>query len=110
VDPTQQPIIPPAGLPPIAPPPGGPRGGPPPQVQAFGQTRKAHVAAATFTGCTDWTQGKWQGWPYLWTFECYYAYDPVLFGGPSAVEGDVFFYNPSDNLYYYWFYYYTAVG
>jgi hypothetical protein len=110
VDPNTQPTTSPPSPPQ---PPGGPAGGPPPPpgaAQASGmhalmststETKKKVSARAsqTFDSCTEWQQGAWQGWPYLWTYSCFWIWS-------NAVEEDVYFWNPSDNGVYFWFYWY----
>jgi hypothetical protein len=103
VDPTVNPPITEDQLPPIVD-PGGPHGGPPPSA---GGKALAH-SSQTSQGCTNWEQGAWQNWPYLWTFSCFYSYSTNVFG-VTPIEEDVYFYNPADGYYYYWFYWYPVI-
>jgi hypothetical protein len=107
VDPNLQPDVTVDQLPPIVQPP-GPHGGPPPPPPGDSGKVVAHQSAAVFDSCTNWEQGAWLYWPYLWTYSCFYIYDANVFG-TRPVEEDVYFWNPNDGLSYYWFYWYPVL-
>jgi hypothetical protein len=81
----------------VGPPPFPP---PPPTAQMARKTQTAHASqGCSYYQTTNWEQGYWQGYPYLWTYGN--LYDCGLYG-----EVDIYYWDGAQIRF--WFYYFVS--